>query len=102
MVKTTKEQGKMSVYYLKCLNCGEEFMHINEGKKYCPKCVAERERERKRKAYASYKGRKRPSIEIKTISQVLKELKAYNEANGTHLSYGQYVLMTEYQGVAKC
>jgi hypothetical protein len=86
-------------YWLKCFDCDQMFYSTTEGKKYCPECAKKRKNASNRK----YMRRKRkPSVEVKTISEVLRELKAYNEEHGTCLSYGQYVLMTEYQGVAKC
>jgi predicted amidophosphoribosyltransferase len=99
MIKDTKEYGTMAKgnYCLRCFNCNREFTYTSDAKKYCPECEKEIKRERNRKFMANK--RKKASIEIKTISQVLQELKAYNEEHGTCLSYGQYVLMTEYQGV---
>jgi ribosomal protein L37E len=86
-------------YILTCLNCGRKFENYNIGKKHCPECELQLKRERNRKYM---RNKRKPSVEIKTISEVLAELKQYNEEHGTCLSYGQYVLMTEYQGVAKC
>lgn len=98
MIRDTKEyRTKMATgnYWIRCFNCDRMFNYTSDAKKYCPECEKEIKRERNRKFMANK--RKKASVEIKTISQVMQELKAYNEANGTCLSYGQYVLMTEYQ-----
>lgn len=39
-------------------------------------------------------------IKLKTLQEVEKDRKAYNEKHGTCLSYGQYVAMCE--GLVKC
>ena len=103
MIRDTFEKVRKMTkrnYRLQCFRCNKVFYYTSDAKKYCPDCDIEIRRERTRKCMQ--KKRAKPSIEIKTISQVLREMKAYNEAHGTCLSYGQYVLMTEYQGVAKC
>ena len=81
--------------YLTCKRCGKEFTHWNSYKSYCDECIVEKDRERQRKRYASKHRKPKPSVERKSISDVLKEMKAYNEAHGTCLSYGQYVLIKE-------
>jgi predicted amidophosphoribosyltransferase len=103
MIRDTKEQGRMATgnYWIRCFKCDRMFNYTSDAKKYCPECEKEIKRERNRKFMAN-KRKKKPSVEVKTISEVLREMKAYNEEHGTCLSYGQYVLMTEYQGVAKC
>lgn len=79
-------------YYLRCFNCNREFTYTSDAKKYCPECDKEIRRERARKCMAR---KRRPSVEIKTLSEIMQELKEYNEKHKTCLSYGRYVAMVE-------
>ena len=82
-----------NTYYIHCFKCGREFEHTNEAKKYCPECDKQIRRERSRKCMQ--KKRTKASCEIKTLREIERERRAYNEEHGTYLSYGQYVNMIE-------
>lgn len=80
-------------YYLRCFNCNREFTYTSDAKKYCPECDKEIKRERNRNFMR--KKRAKPSVEVKSIREILIEMENYNKEHGTHLSYGQYVLMID-------
>lgn len=86
-------QRKKYTYTILCLKCGRNFEYSSSLKKYCPECDAEIKRERNRKFMQ--KKRKKSTVKFKTLTEVMRELKAYNEEHGTCLSYGQYVSMCE-------
>lgn len=77
---------------LRCLNCNRTFYHTNVGKKYCPECELEIKRERNRNFMRK---KRRASVEIKALPEVMQELKEYNEKHNTCLSYGRYVAMVD-------
>lgn len=77
---------------LRCFNCDRTFYHTNVGKKYCPECEKQIKRERNRRFMRK---KRRASVEIKTLPEIMQELKEYNETHGTCLSYGKYVALVE-------
>lgn len=79
-------------YYLRCFNCNREFTYTSDAKKYCPECDKQIKRERNRNFMRK---KRRASIEIKTLPEIMQDLKEYNEKHGTYLSYGRYVAMVE-------
>ena len=81
-------------YSLICFTCGKRFEHSNEYKKYCCEECAEEARKKARRKYMR-KIRAKASCEIKTLREIERERREYNEKHGTHLSYGQYVNMVE-------
>ena len=80
-----------NTYIIHCFKCDREFEHMNEAKKYCPECEKQIRRERSRKCMA----KKRAKTNIKSLSEIERERRAYNEEHGTCLTYGQYVNMIE-------
>ena len=87
-----------------CEECLNTFLSNGRNVKCCPACRSahnvevnrlynERRRaERKSARKAAKYDAMRPKI--KTISEVMADLAAYNKAHGTRLSYGEYVVMT--------
>lgn len=74
-----------------CGDCGLSFLTTNHSAKRCPKCQ-EKAKAKKRAEAAKKKLRKAPA---KSLNQIMRELAEYNRENGTYLTYGQYVNMTE-------
>lgn len=76
-----------------CLWCNELFERENGHQKYCStKCVRAAKNERN-KRWMSDKRIKRNQLTNHSLDDTLRELTKYNEEHGTHLSYGQYMLM---------
>ncbi len=86
-------QQKKNTYHLMRLKCGNYFDYSSSLKKYCPECDAELRKERSKKCMQ--KKRAKNTVKFKTLTEVMRELKAYNEEHGTHLTYGQYISMCE-------
>ena len=81
------------VFY--CVDCKEPFKSKSYRAERCPKCRQERQRLLKRENYIRKKERKYGENSLKTIREIMRELKAYNQEHNTHLSYGQYVSQIE-------
>lgn len=91
-----------------CPVCGSDFVPKKHNQKYCSNCRALRwkdidrmNRERLQEEIngegdATPKTKKTKRKKSKTMSQVIKEMKAFNEKYGTCLSYGKYVKMMEH------
>ena len=73
-----------------CVDCGQPFISKSNSAKRCTECRAANKKELSRKRKKGY--RQEPS---KSIAEVMRELKAYNEKHGTFISYGQYVSKVE-------
>ena len=76
----------------KCTQCGKEFL-IPEGArsfKMCESC-------RHRSLNYDRKHRKKQFVTTRSegLDAHLRELKEYNKANGTHLSYGKFMALRE-------
>lgn len=82
-----------------CVLCNAEYYPNMHNQKYCHECLKYRKREiwreyehssrkKKKKRRAVLKARSTPS---KSINEIVREIKAYNEKHGTHLTYGKYV-----------
>ena len=78
-----------------CKNCGGEFVARGKTAMYCVDCRPIMQRKRAEQNRLEAKKIKKPQCEVQSMSSFLKELDRYNEKNGTHLTYGQYVAMTE-------
>jgi hypothetical protein len=85
----------MKAYKMECIDCGLTFVAKNPKALRCACCRREaarlqtKEHQEKKRIY-------RDSIKPKkSISDVLRELKRYNEEHGTFLSYGEFIVMTE-------
>lgn len=97
------------VYKKVCLDCGQAFETRGRNALRCPICAKKRKNalniEYYQKERASQKAKLKALQEIikkrhspqpqKTINEVMKELTEYNREHNTHLSYGQYILLTE-------
>jgi predicted nucleic acid-binding Zn-ribbon protein len=83
-----------------CIDCGENFYSISTQVLRCPECRAKYKKEYEKIYKKENPRRKKRKISrgmppSKSISQVLRELEAYNKEHGTWLSYGQYIAMIE-------
>lgn len=86
----------MKKYKNNCVICGEEFTANRTNAKYCPECkeIQKRRQSNEAKRMSEIrKQNKRSERQRKELEGLLRELDAYNEKNGTRLSYGQYVAM---------
>ena len=72
-----------------CKNCGKEFETIGYNTRYCFACRVDP------KEQAQRVRNKRAAT---GLNKIMSELNAYNEKNKTHLTYGQYVALTERKG----
>ena len=87
---------------VKCIDCPKVFIAYSKKAKRCPVCrkIKARAQSKKcmeylreyRKAPSKKETLFRPKL---TIGEVLRELEIYNKANGTHLSYGQFMVLLE-------
>lgn len=84
--------------YNACIDCGVTFPCYSPKALRCEKCkeIA------KRKASQECMQRRRKPYKIsrvfpprKSIKEILRDLKKYNEKHGTYLSYGQYIALIE-------
>lgn len=80
----------------KCIWCGQEIQTTSSNRKFCDVCRVLRDMEIHQKS--DRKRRKKRSrvfvvqpIPKKSISDIVKDILAYNKKHGTHLTYGQYV-----------
>ena len=93
-----------------CADCGKVFKAKSTRKLYCPKCLALRVKEARKRHYEKYaadiskrKAQKKPSVVKETkkkapvlsIMGVCRLMKKYNEDNGVNLSYGEFVQMID-------
>lgn len=86
-----------------CEGCGIDFFSAAKHAKWCPKCREENQRIYRKQRYENKKKQKaRLNLENKSIIEILREIKKYNEQNGTYLSYGQYVSMVEKGEIKVC
>ena len=81
------------VFY--CVNCGRAFTSNAHKAERCPECRQERIKQLARKNYYRKKYGQRKGADKKSINEIMRELKAYNDKHKTHLSYGQYVSLIE-------
>ena len=75
---------KQKLFDLRCAECHKLFRNPNENERFCPEC--KKIKESKKKARQKAKSNK-------SILQITRELKKYNQEHGTRLSYGQYALL---------
>lgn len=84
----------------KCLICHQEYHPLAINQKYCGYCHEYRMDEIRARWDCSSKFKDpeepKPKKKIKTISDIIKEVRAYNESHDTNLSYGQYVKMMDH------
>ena len=80
-----------------CIDCGQTFIAHGHSALRCEECkekitrIRRRENMRKkRKGVRLY-----PAQPAKTIYEIERERRIYNQEHGTNLSYGQYVLKVE-------
>jgi len=76
-----------------CEDCYGVFESCALNVKRCAECRNTRELKRQKEIRKKQKAAAAPRK--KSVVDVVKELVAYNEAHGTHLTYGQYVVMTD-------
>jgi len=69
----------MAVRYKRRCTCGIWFQTNDKEEEHCPEC---------RKFYNDWKIHVK--LSYKAMGDFLREIKEYNELNGTNLSYGQY------------
>ena len=80
-------------YFKKCRTCGKQFVTFNSRKQLCEICGDKNEIKRSR--HEQSKNVKEPAKRKNSLDAKLRELRAYNEENGTRLSYGQYIAKIE-------
>ena len=80
-----------------CQRCGVTFYAATNRAIRCEECREIYDKESHAIYRRQYKAMKiaKSKEPDKSISQVLRELKQYNEKNGTNLSYGKYIVMCE-------
>ena len=77
-----------------CIDCGCSFMAKSKAAKRCPECNLKHRKNQKQGYAENFKSTrkvKKKKQKPKSITQVLRELEAYNKEHGTRLTYGQYV-----------
>lgn len=86
----------------KCKCCGEIFKKDKSSGRYiCDECrTASALKNRKemqgrcQQIYKEARLKRHKAVKCKSVSQILREIAAYNEKNGTSLSYGEYMSLT--------
>lgn len=82
-------------FFVQCLVCGGWYETTTKSK-YCPECKEiYRYDQLKKLAQAT---RRKPGEEREEINKVLTACAEYNKANGTRLSYGQFVSLIDKKG----
>lgn len=69
------------VYLKSCQYCASSFETTVRNARLCPVC----------RSFTKQSGTKRKNV--KSVSQFVSEVEAYNRAHGLHLTYGQYSLL---------
>lgn len=93
-MKYTKERKS---YTYVCERCGATFYSYSAKARWCEPCRVIVRNERNKQWRRSAKNRQ-AEIRLplkKTINDILRDLRKYNEEHNTHLTYGQYVAMIE-------
>lgn len=80
-----------------CQRCGATFYAASGRAMRCEECREVWNKEAQSLYDKQYRAEKKAKSRVakKSLSQVLRELKVYNEKHGTHLSYGQYINICE-------
>lgn len=99
-MRVKKERQPIEVI---CIDCGKMFTAQSRAAKRCPECNLKHRKEyrqeyaevNKKEQIEPKKKIKKPMRKPKTISQILKEVEAYNKEHKTRLSYGQYVALVD-------
>lgn len=77
-----------------CPICLKVFTGTKPNSKYCDFCKKNRPNDIKEYVKAEYlKKQKMKKVPKESLTQVLRDLEAYNKKHGTHLTYGKYVQM---------
>ena len=80
-----------------CVLCGSKYLTTARNTLYCVECRTRKAKQRVRENYLKQKlktekrSRKKPAA--KSLPEVMADLAAYNKEHGTHLSYGEYVVI---------
>jgi lipopolysaccharide biosynthesis regulator YciM len=93
LIKSIVEKQLRAVY---CDQCEKLFYTSNTKVRTCPLCKEKHKKETQEAEKAKAKSNRQKSTSTvkckpKSLAKILKELRKYNNKNGTNLSYGQYV-----------
>ena len=86
---------------IKCKLCGKEFTGMMaRNRRYCDECRrvkanASREAHNAEMQWKKQMAEQKRATKKKAMSDIMREIKAYNEAHGTYLTYGKYIAMKE-------
>lgn len=86
---------------LKCIDCGDTFTAKIRTALRCPICKEKVRKQQHKEAAQRFRDNikvspiRRTAQPEKSITDVLRELNAYNKEHNTHLNYGQYILKVE-------
>lgn len=86
-----------------CIDCGKTHTAQSRAAKRCPECNLKHRKEYRQEYAEANKNEqieiqkkfKKPMRKPKPMSQILKEIEAYNKQHKTRLSYGQYVALVD-------
>lgn len=80
----------------KCDDCGEKFYtYGNTRRRICDKCkTAKIKKNTNAEIYKSVHKKKEIKEKTKNLIEYMQEIEEYNRINGTHLTYGQYTVLT--------
>jgi hypothetical protein len=73
-----------------CQRCGAEFYAASNRAMRCEECRVIWEKEQNTLRKREYRA-KTQQIPKKSLNEIMRDLRKYNEQNGTQLTYGQYV-----------
>lgn len=83
-------------YVINCQVCGKETIAHSRRAKYCTDCRDDVIKQRRKLLWHKQSAKKSCThTATVSIAQILSELKKYNRQNGTYLTYGQYVSLSE-------
>ena len=96
------EHNPKPLIEISCEDCATVFLAKSKRKRRCPECELLRRKETHKAWMESTKSNNTPRTkkaprrrfgDNKDVHPILRELNRYNREHGTHLSYGQYVLL---------
>ena len=84
-------------YTKKCEVCHKTFTTQQSNTKYCPCCrvIVKNKKEKARRMAIKEEHKAKKSNMEKKLNKTLSDLQKYNEKNGTHISYGQFVAINK-------
>jgi hypothetical protein len=94
--------GNEKIYRtIKCKLCGKEFAGMMaRNRRYCDDCRRFKMNASRETHNAEMRWKKQMAEQVraskkKALSDIMREIKAYNEAHGTCITYGKYIAMKE-------